>query len=69
MVNSRGVDCFECVFECVLEVVDTIVAGEHVGFETLPIIQEEVIELCPNLKKSNRKMSICNRLDLETLGY
>jgi hypothetical protein len=47
MVNGIGVDCFECV----LEVADTTVAGEYGGVEILPIVQEEGIELCPNLKR------------------
>ena len=34
----------------------------------LPIILEEFIEIYPNLIKENRRMSTCNRLDLQTLG-
>ena len=33
----------------------------------LPIILEEMIEYTPNLVKENRRMSTCNRLDLQTL--
>jgi hypothetical protein len=34
----------------------------------LAIILEEFIEYTPNLIKENRRMSTCNRLDVQTLG-
>ena len=34
----------------------------------LPIILEESIEYTQNSVKGNRRMSTCNRLDLQTLG-
>ena len=34
----------------------------------LPIILEEFHRIYPNLLKENRRMSTCNRLDLQTLG-
>jgi hypothetical protein len=34
----------------------------------LPILLEEFIGIYPNLIKANRRLSTCNRLDLQTLG-
>jgi hypothetical protein len=44
--------------------------NDRLKFETagiLPIVVEEYIEHAPNLIKEHRKMSTCNRLDLQTI--
>ena len=53
-----------------------LVTDEPVEFEKqlveVSILQENILEksrkYIPNLIKTNRKMSTCNELDLETLG-
>ena len=55
-----------------------LVTDEPVEFDEKPVEVQDgkkiaghyrgICRICPNLMKENRRMSTCNRLDLQTLG-